>query len=433
MNTIKYILIVVNLILSSFYLFPINFVVLPNVNTKMAMAAFSLVILFVKFAMSRKHNIDSSFLRLSMLAILVSLISYIAIIINNTRDYSYVTYFISMWVWVGGAYTLVYVLKAVHGRMTVRLLCNYFIAVCVAQCILAILIDQLPFVKDFVNSHIGSFGFNASNMVSGYGHRHRLYGIGAALDFSGIRFSAVLIMIAAIITHQDIKESKELPLYITSFLIIAIIGNMMSRTTTVGVIIAILYLLFKLQGTPLYSNMKLIMWSATLLLSAIFLVVSLYHSSAFVNKYLEFGFEGFFSIVRTGEWQTNSNDILINMIKFPKDIKTWLIGDGYFENPSTDIYYIGQQWKGFYMGTDIGYLRFIFYFGIVGLFTFCLFFCRVSKICGEKHYQYISLFTALLILNFVVWFKVSTDIFVVFAPFLCFISNENTLSNSLSL
>ena len=122
-----------------------------------------------------------------------------------------------------------------------------------------------------------------------------------------------------------------------------------------------------------------------------------------------------------------------NMIKFPKDIKTWLIGDGYFENPSADIYYIGQQWKGFYMGTDIGYLRFIFYFGIVGLFTFCLFFCWVSKICAEKHHQYLSLFTALLILNFVVWFKVSTDIFVVFAPFLCFISNENTLSDSFSL
>lgn len=38
-----------------------------------------------------------------------------------------------------------------------------------------------------------------------------------------------------------------------------------------------------------------------------------------------------------------------------------MIGDGYFENPRTDPYYIGYQWKGFYMGTDVGYLRFLFF------------------------------------------------------------------------
>lgn len=425
MNYVKYILIIFTIILSSFYLFPFSFIALPGVNTKMAMAAFSLIILLIKFAKNRVTNIDRSFIELSVLAILVSIICVVSVVFNNTKDFSYATYVVSMWVWLGGAYTLVSTIQAVHGRISVRLLCDYLIIVCVIQCVLAILIDQLPSVKAFVNSHVGSFGFNSSVGASEYERRNRLYGIGAALDFAGTRFSAVLIMIAAIISRKDIKVSKGLPLYIVSFIIIVLIGNMIARTTLVGTIIAILYLLFKLSGDSLFRQRKLILWGSTLLSSIIIVSIVLYNSSPVFKGYIEFGFEGFFSLAKTGEWQTNSGDILVNMIKFPETIKTWLIGDGYFENPSSDIYYVGYPWKGFYMGTDVGYLRFIFYFGIIGLLFFVVFFCRVAKACGEKHPQYRSLFNLLLVLNFIIWLKISTDIFVVFAPFLCFSLAEN--------
>lgn len=78
---------------------------------------------------------------------------------------------------------------------------------------------------------------------------------------------------------------------------------------------------------------------------------------------IRFGFEGFFAWIETGRWETNSNDILLNhMLVFPDNMKTWLIGDGYGANPTeNDPYYIGKAYHGFYMGTDIGYLRFIFF------------------------------------------------------------------------
>ena len=77
-----------------------------------------------------------------------------------------------------------------------------------------------------------------------------------------------------------------------------------------------------------------------------------------------------FSLAESGEWDVGSNEKLKGMYVFPETFKTWLIGDGFFGATTSDPYYIGKEWKSFYMDTDVGYLRFIFYFGILGLFTF---------------------------------------------------------------
>lgn len=71
------------------------------------------------------------------------------------------------------------------------------------------------------------------------------------------------------------------------------------------------------------------------------------------------------------------------------------------------------------MATDVGYLRFIFYFGLLGLFAFSFFMYRVAKVCMNRFSSHKLLFWMLLAINFIIWFKVSTDIFLVFALFLC--------------
>ena len=111
--------------------------------------------------------------------------------------------------------------------------------------------------------------------------------------------------------------------------------------------------------------------------------------------------------------------MLQNMYVFPEAIKTWLIGDGYFSPPQdTDPYFTGKIRLGYYMGTDVGYLRFIFYFGLIGLAAISAVMCKAAFICARKFRAERALFIMLLAINFIVWFKVSTDIFLVFAPFL---------------
>ena len=81
---------------------------------------------------------------------------------------------------------------------------------------------------------------------------------------------------------------------------------------------------------------------------------------------------------------------------------------------------------GYYKGTDVGYLRFIFYFGLIGLSTFMLFFVKVGQYCIREFPKFKWMFILLLLANFIIWLKVSTDIFLVFALFLCAGSIQNS-------
>ena len=71
------------------------------------------------------------------------------------------------------------------------------------------------------------------------------------------------------------------------------------------------------------------------------------------------------------------------------------------------------------MGTDIGYLRFIFYFGVIGLLAFMLFIVYSALLCMKAFPGYKTMMLFTLLIGIVVWFKVSTDIFLVFALFVC--------------
>ena len=74
---------------------------------------------------------------------------------------------------------------------------------------------------------------------------------------------------------------------------------------------------------------------------------------------------------------------------------------------------------GFYKGTDIGYLRFIFYFGLIGLMLFIALLTYASGACGQMFKgQKLTCF-ALLVVGLVIWGKVATDVFLIFAIYLC--------------
>lgn len=401
----------------SFYFFPFEFTFLPGINTKMAMAAVGLILFVLDYV--RKYNgravMNKEFLSIFSLAIIFSLLVLCSVILNNSSDYSYATYFVSMSVWVAGAYFVIKVIKLIHKEISVRLLCNYLIAVCVGQCIIALCIDNIPEFKDWINRYILGFDFVDLDKLN---RLHRLYGIGAALDVAGTRFAAVLIMIAFLTkTYETDLSFSHMFIYMCSFVFIAIVGNMLARTTVLGVVIALLYWIIP-NGRSQKGTRALLYIFLTICVTLPY-IVHLYNTNESFYNDIRFAFEGFFSLAEKGKWEVGSNDILVSMIVFPDEIKTWIIGDGYFVNPgSIDAYYVGEQYMGYYKGTDIGYLRFIFYCGLIGLTAFILFFFKVAKFCANRLNQYALLFYILLFLNLVIWFKVSTDIFVVFALFL---------------
>lgn len=411
--------VVISIILTSCYLFPFEFKFLPGINTKMVMATIGLALVVSRLAQKRMASVDKDFMRIVIYGSLISIVALISYTYNNTIDYSFIRYPVSIFVWLGGAYCLCYWVKWAHGYISVELLGRYLVAVCVAQCILAISIDRYPPLKVFVNSFLGGEELFMS-VIEG-----RLYGIGCALDVAGGRFAAILVIIAYLSTQrQTMSQPLWIAFYIVSALVIIIIGNMIGRTTTVGAIVAIVYWIYMLiKGA---EGGRFSKYFILAIMCTIPYVVYLYNNNIVMHDYLRFGFEGFFSLAEKGEWDVGSNNMLKDMIVFPDNIKTWIIGDAYAMNPSQhDPLYVGPNFEGFYMNTDVGYLRFIFYFGIIGCFTMILFIYKVAYICIERFQQYRLMFIMLLLINLIIWFKVTTDIFLVFAPFLCVSASEN--------
>lgn len=411
------------IILTSFYLFPFEFTFLPDVNTKMAMAGVGLVVLGFQLGRARNSIFSKDMVTISAYAILVSLTSFIAVTFNETRDYTYVSYIISMWVWLSAAYVAVSVIRKIHGYASVALICNYLIAVCVFQCISALVIDFVPGFRNIVHDYI--LGTRPL-----YYEHERLHGIGSMLDPSGSRFAAVLTIIVfmALRVAHNAKHTQIL-WYLLAFLLIAIVGNIIARTTTVGIILGIAYLLYKIGIHRLKLNKGagyLISWLSGILLVAIPVIILLYNTNEQFHDNIRFAFEGFFSLAEKGRWEVSSNEILKNMVVFPDDSKTWIIGDGYFENPTErDPYYTGRNFHGYYMLTDIGYLRFIFYSGLIGLLAMAAFIWKSGRISMRKFKGQQMLFWLLLAVNYTVWLKVSTDIFLILALFLVISKEEN--------
>ncbi len=416
---IRIISIFLTLIFTSLYFFPFELKVLPDVNTKMMMAVLGGIILLYKLAQKRSFPLGRDMLQLLFLASVVSVIGMMSIVYNATPDTTYVSYIVSMLVWLSAAYGVCSIIEIVHGQCTLRLLCIYLVAVCAVQCALALLIDTYPAFKQVVDAHIeqGQHFLNLKKV-------HRLYGIGASLDVAGTRFSAALIVIMFLLVSPKYdKRWYHYLLYLLAFVFISVVGNIIARTTIVGLVLALVYL-----GWITISNLRNLIsrhlyvwrWLVLALLICIPAVVYVYKASPSFQKDMRFGFEGFFALAEKGRWEVDSNETLRTMYVYPESTKTWIIGDGYFSNPrDVDPNFVGKVTGGYYMGTDVGYLRFIFYFGVVGLVAFMLFFVSTARCCMRLFDDEKALIFLFLLSNFIIWFKVSTDTFLVFALFLC--------------
>ena len=419
MKLLSYIKYPILLIVTSFFFFPFEFTFLPGINTKMLLAAMGLVLFVARAAASRSASLDRDFFVLIIFASLVSLSGIISVVYNTTTDLSYASYVVSFFVWMGGAYFVVSSIRFLHGKVTPLMVINYLAAICVVQCVIALLISRNPLVKDFVDSFLGGDGFMGKL-------ENRMYGIGCALDVAGLKFSCVLVAISFVVMNGLCQPKLQTTIYWIAYLVIAVVGNMIGRTTSVGVVVSLIYILVHCIFYGYREFLKSRVLPLLLLMVALLpLLIYLYNNSPKTREDLRFGFEGFFSLAETGRWETNSNNRLSDMFVLPDNPKTWIIGDGYFDNPYSDPNFNGDNPTEFYKGTDVGYLRFIYYFGVIGLISFVVFFLVAFWECALRHRKYAILFLMILTINYIVWVKVSSDIFLIFSLFLCIPSESD--------
>lgn len=390
----------------SLYFFSFSFTFLPeSINTKLIFAVLGIIAWVFRSIQQGEIRINKTFIYTVVIALVFSIAGFVSMDLNDSSDSSYATYIVSFSVWMFAGYFVIFCLERGHEKIDFTLLTYYLAAVCVAQCFLALMIDNNLALKTIVDSYIAQ-GHTFLDDVN------RLYGIGASLDNAGVRFSIVLLMLSGVlINNASAKQSTLLLLaLLLAFILIFVIGSIISRTTSIGGLLAIAYLIVgsgALRFVISLGSIKLYM----MLFFSIFIVVLtasyFYKTNMVFHDYLRFAFEGFFNWVEKGKWYTSSTDRLNSVMWIwpdPQDTKTWLIGKATFDN-----------WHA--VGTDIGYCRFVFYNGLIGLVTFSLFFVYNAWACNKLIPGYTLFFVFLLALTFIIWLKVATDLFLIYALF----------------
>lgn len=410
----KILLFVLSVIVVSFFFYPLQLRQLP-MNTKTIMAGLGVLVVLIEIAKSGRGVIRKDLLVLSVFAIGVSFFSLLAITVNNTPDTTYVTYIISMWVWLSAAYASIWFVRKCFGHVDITLLCNLLIWASLIECMSALLIDLNPWFHDFVARFTDHRWTESVN---------RLYGISAELDTAGIHFSVTLVLIAYVLCRNAERfPGWKICFYWLSFIAITVIGNMIARTTLAGAGLAVLYFIWKSGILNFRFNTEMtrvFKIAGVMLIISIPVIIYYYNTNDRINENLRFGFEGFFSLAEKGEWEVASNNTLKSMVVWPETMHTWLLGDGYIVNPKfIDPHYVGEITMGYYKNTDIGFLRFIFYFGLPGLLTFSAFIIMAGVTCARRLPGHNALLLGLVVLNFIIWCKVSTDIFFIFALLYC--------------
>lgn len=397
----KIILYVLGILIVDLALFPVELAALPGINMKMLLAAVGVACFGYNCVKNRSIEISRTLFGLMIISGLMSLTAYASTTINNTTDYVLATYTVSMLVWFFSAYAACLVVKDIHGKIDLSTIGLYMVGVCALQCILALIIDNSPAFAQFVDSHFYSEYIKTDELRM----MHRIYGIGAALDIAGIRFAGVLIILSEIILdfQKDEKNKKYVIWLWILFSFIFVIGNMIARTTIIGGSIGLANYLFRSMGKQMTVR-KETLFFPIILATAVMVFAYISRNNSMFYQHLRFGFEGFFNLVENGEWSTHSTDILQTMYRWPSSLKTWIIGDGLMEIDGH-----------FYMFTDVGYIRFIYYFGTIGLSFFILLYVFALMEGVKMSREHAIMFGLLFCLNMIVWFKVATDTFILFA------------------
>ena len=398
-------------LMMSFYFHPTELRALPGYNTKIMLAVFGVAMLIYNIIRTKDYSLSKGLLYSFMIAGAFSFVNYISLIINESDDYSYANYPISALTWIMGAYGAISFIRWTHSKVTVELVVRYLAGGAAFHSILSQLIDRNESVKNFITSIF----YVAADMEE----MQRLYSFGVGLDPSGVRFAVILIMIAGVLTlSKVVKKSIGLMIfYILCFAIISVLGNIISRTTTVGMGLGLFVFAI---STGLYkfvikvSRIKIMRVFGVMLAIGIPIVIYYYNVNSSFQTQIEYGFEGFFSLFESGEFQTSSTDELSTMWVWPQDTQTWLIGSGLFLSKSSDFTYF----------SDIGYCRFIFYSGLIGFTVFGLYFVYNAIYFAIRYPRYRYIFLLMIVVTFVVWSKVATDIFQLYALFYTFTDEE---------
>lgn len=343
-----------------FYIYPILFIGMP-VSTRL-LYYFVAIVLVLYGAVSKRPVLAKEYLPVLSILFFIFSLSCLSVFINDTSDFEFIKYPASIIAILFSAYALVRVFAMMDISCDFNYIAKLFIGVVFAQSVVAVLMFVIPSFYDLMTSIQVISIDEAEKMLSL--SEMRIIGFGSQYFGAGIINGLALIILAYLIRvgEYDSTMLKASAL----FLFIFAVGVGMARTTFIGFGVALLLLLpysgiLKLNLRLLKRNVILLLSVSVLILLA-FISVYVFFPAIIVSitPLFNFALEMFLNYFESGSLTTESTSQLATMYIWPENMYTYLIGDGLY-SADNGLYY---------MDTDVGYLRLLFYFGVLGILLF---------------------------------------------------------------
>ncbi len=331
-------------------IYPLKFVFFPIATTRIILGIVGIPYLLRKtvrtILLSKRYNIARCLLFIFFFAVL-------SVIINGTNDYMFVTFPISSVLVLSSCSLAVHLMKKMGKKVDAECISYFFVWAVNVQMIITVIFFFLPSIKDMM------LGLLTEELqpTDRFGDvSYRLMGFGSMFASAGLVTSAAAVVIAYMMKRKGYKDCW---FYFISYILIFVVGCAISRTTMVGYFISFLYLL----SSPVKFVASSIKYTIVILLF-LFILIPKMNIGNELELQFRFAFELFYNFFEEGSFETSStNDTQEHLFVFPNNLLTWIVGDARFDGINGDVDY---------MGIDCGYLRYIFYFGLAGLFFIVL-------------------------------------------------------------
>lgn len=358
------------------YIYSIKFTFLP-LTGKVLMGVVGIPLFFLNGEHPRRGYMATLFLVFAMVGW-----GFITVILNGTNEYLYNNYFLSFFSSFFAAYFIISLLKKKIFSMEDFLLLVVF--ACGIESLITAMMRFSPELQSFMFA-IQEFQMkNASDqeMLNSF----RLMGLGEAVYF-GVLPTATLGLSSCCYIFLNTTSKQRKSTVIIFYILISIVSFLTARysATIIAVTMFVTYWQYSAKLNT-FGKIRYILLTGA---GITFLVYML------INLLPDFIFEWAFSpFIEDGE--SRSSESMIEWWTNTRfNFVTFMIGDAQYDLAD-----------GYYMGTDVGYFRQIYYGGIIGLFFFILLHFKILKMCYKRYVE--SNFRCFLVMLFLSWLVMLT-------------------------
>nr|WP_308757666.1 hypothetical protein [uncultured Bacteroides sp.] len=348
----------------------------------------------VYFILRGGRYLNKDIYEMLKIAILVMIIGIFATAVyNHVYDLSLVKKILSFFLYPFSAMLVVHLISKSTKSFSAYLVFEWIIYITVIQGVISMAMYYDKNLQEYIISYI-SVGEENENFME----VQSAFRLIALCKFQYANMAVVYGYTLFIAISLAFSKSSKLYscklMYFFIILFICIVGVLSARTFFLILFFSFLYysfLLYKRKGSYSIVHILFILSIVLILLS-----ISMYFlaNSEYSQTY-RWAFEWYINMDESQSFETGSSNKLQEMYKFPDNLKTWLLGDGVFTT-SDGL---------FYMYTDVGYLRNLFYWGVIGSFMFyyfqykcCSIICNLTKDWNIKYLCWF-LFLWLLVYN----------------------------------